>query len=216
MNFSFGEHDDWYKCNPANKYHSFSNGNVLHKASIQKRLKRRSSSPKVFPNKIRVTENKVVADLLQLQISSSKGQKSPRSFLEIENSLVLDSDTDEDETGNLRIHIADKFQNEINEFKRSLFQRPSPSTSTAPTSNSRALVLWSPPKPIIQPPPPTSPTITATPSDHSDAQPLSNCPSPVPSIAASSRDLEPFTNTSPSSHPTFCDGQYDYDEEMEL
>ncbi|XP_076800299.1 uncharacterized protein LOC143445236 [Clavelina lepadiformis] len=114
----------------------------------QRQVKRRGVSPKIFPRKIHVTEEKVATDIGNLFISNRKHYQPSlkscsrrRTFSEIENSIQLDSDSDTED--HIEIQVSSEFQIEIDKFKRGFFC--STSNSLSIPSSSTALVLWKPP-----------------------------------------------------------------------
>jgi len=121
----------------------------------RKVTKRRGVSPKIFPRKILVTEDKVAADLCKLRISAKKRY---RTLAEIEASLETDSEDDEsDDEGGGHIVISDELKKQIDDFKRNLFlAKPTEPTNklqsilNEPSTSSAALVLWKPPSGVVE------------------------------------------------------------------
>jgi len=115
----------------------------------RKVTKRRGVSPKIFPRKILVTEEKVAADLCRLRISAKKRY---RTLAEIEASLDTDSDEESDDDES-RVVISDELKKQINDFKRNLLmknpQNKLQSVLNEP-STSAALVLWKPPSGVVE------------------------------------------------------------------
>ena len=115
----------------------------------RKKLKRCGSRLKIFPYKIRVTDDKVTKDFCNLQITSNANQRKQRTIAEIENSLVLDTDSEEEKQTeeSIKIEINEEYRKEIESFKANLLQE----CKQLKPSTSNALVLWTPPKLLAVP-----------------------------------------------------------------
>lgn len=107
--------------------------------------KRRGRSPKIYPHKVLVTEDKVASSLDNLYISAQP--KFQRTFNEIEESIVLDSDDDVDNIHDVSVKLAKYFQEELTKFKRDIFIKKNTQLNLSlfpEPHSSNALVIWKP------------------------------------------------------------------------
>lgn len=129
-------------------------------------MKRRCSSPRYFPRKVHISEEKVAEELGNLSIGMTcsragqsqafaesrpnffVGEKRPKTFQEIEDSLDLDDDVPE--VNQSCIELAPELVREIKNLKRKILVPGTYRPLKKIPESCTELVLWQPPSGTVQ------------------------------------------------------------------